>query len=247
MVIQAICYVAAITYTFGFSARISEQLTGSVAFPLLVIARITNPLQGALNILIYTRLHVSRLRTNQNISWRRAFWRVISSGADHDSASSLRGNSASNERNRGQSFRRLVQSSFSKSNNSDTLNSKQKEQHEAIKIDEAVDDIENIACGEMINDDEKIDESEKVLTLSNDSHLRRKDCSNNGFDTISNDKSKETNELKLSNPDFLPNRLEDSDQLRPFSFDDESIHSFGTDVRKSQDGYFSIADEHEKL
>ena len=182
MVIQAICYVAAITYTFGFSARISEQLTGSVAFPLLVIARITNPLQGALNILIYTRLHVSRLRTNQNISWRRAFWRVISSGADHDSASSLRGNSASNERNRGQSFRRLVQSSFSKSNNSDTLNSKQKEQHEAIKIDEAVDDIENIACGEMINDDEKIDESEKVLTLSNDSHLRRKDCSNNGFD-----------------------------------------------------------------
>jgi len=41
------------------------------------------PLQGFLNVFIYTRPHVARLvRYNKNISWRRALFEVIMSGGD---------------------------------------------------------------------------------------------------------------------------------------------------------------------
>ena len=50
---------------------------------LLSLAKVFNPLQGALNILVYTRPHVANeLSRNPNMTWWGAFKKVIKSGGD---------------------------------------------------------------------------------------------------------------------------------------------------------------------
>lgn len=53
--------------------------------PLLVLVRLFNPLQGMLNILVFTRPHVAKERTkNPSLSWWGAFKKVVASGGDDD-------------------------------------------------------------------------------------------------------------------------------------------------------------------
>ena len=91
LIIQAISYTTAflVVYLFPYIYRILLQ-TNSNGAPFLIVflARATNPLQGILNIIIYTRTRVSSLRANSEHSWIKAFWIVIISGADHDTINS---------------------------------------------------------------------------------------------------------------------------------------------------------------
>ena len=54
-------------------------------FPLFAIARLFNSLHGLLNILVFTRPHVKKVRfQNPSLSWWDAFKKVIRSGGDDD-------------------------------------------------------------------------------------------------------------------------------------------------------------------
>ena len=77
--VQALLYILAFTivYLFSFINRIFVQVTGSVPYYLLFIARTINPLQGFFNMIIYTRIHVSELRSKSNLPWIRAIWTVL--------------------------------------------------------------------------------------------------------------------------------------------------------------------------
>jgi len=68
-----------------------------IPFALLLLDRIFNPMQGLFNILVYCRPHVSSLRNhNLEYSWLKAFWLIVKSGGDNDSAGqSRRSNSGS--------------------------------------------------------------------------------------------------------------------------------------------------------
>mmetsp|Transcript_22498 Transcript_22498/g.32923 ORF Transcript_22498/g.32923 Transcript_22498/m.32923 type:complete len:242 (+) Transcript_22498:30-755(+) len=53
------------------------------SFPVLIISRFFQPLQGLFNILIYTRPHVKAVRDNdESLSWFRALLHVVNSGGD---------------------------------------------------------------------------------------------------------------------------------------------------------------------
>ncbi len=60
-----------------FIAHIYKQVTGTVPFPLLFLARTINPFQGFFNMIIYTRIPVSQLRSKFDISWIKAFSVVL--------------------------------------------------------------------------------------------------------------------------------------------------------------------------
>jgi hypothetical protein len=83
---QALCYLSAnfIVFVFPYMYRIIDQVNGNPPFVIILLARVTNPLQGLFNILIYTRMSVAKHRANSNHSWIRSFWIVVQSGVDHD-------------------------------------------------------------------------------------------------------------------------------------------------------------------
>jgi hypothetical protein len=83
---QALYYISAnlLILVFPYIFRTIEQINGSPPFVVALLARITNPLQGFLNILIYTRIAVATYRASSGHSWIRSFWIVVQSGMDHD-------------------------------------------------------------------------------------------------------------------------------------------------------------------
>ena len=84
--VQAISYLAAslFIYVFPYTLRILIQVNNSSPFIITFLARLTNPLQGFFNILIFTRTRVSTLRANSDYSWLHAFSIVVKSGVDHN-------------------------------------------------------------------------------------------------------------------------------------------------------------------
>ncbi len=90
--VQGLLYILAFffVYMFSFIARIFVQVTGGVPFALLFLARTLNPLQGFFNMLIFTRMSVSKLRSQSGLSWIKAIWVVLRCkedqyGSPHDS------------------------------------------------------------------------------------------------------------------------------------------------------------------
>lgn len=83
---QAVLYALAfiITFLFTYVNRILVSKHGSSPFIILFLPRIFRPLQGLFNIIIYTRIRVSRLRKNTRYSWMKAFYTVVRSFDDHD-------------------------------------------------------------------------------------------------------------------------------------------------------------------
>lgn len=83
---QAILYIAAflLTYIFSYIHRILYQRNGSSPFVLIMLSRIFRPMQGFLNILIYTRIKVARLRSTTDYSRIKAFFIVVTSFDDRD-------------------------------------------------------------------------------------------------------------------------------------------------------------------
>ena len=72
-----------IVYLFPVIGTIRHLAGMPHSTTILVLVRILNPLQGALNILVYTRPHVAKeLARNSNMSWWGAFKKVIKSGGD---------------------------------------------------------------------------------------------------------------------------------------------------------------------
>mmetsp|Transcript_25666 Transcript_25666/g.38407 ORF Transcript_25666/g.38407 Transcript_25666/m.38407 type:complete len:532 (-) Transcript_25666:2253-3848(-) len=93
---QSILFIVAflLTYSFTYVNRIVEQVNGSSPFWLHLLARTMISNQGAFNILVYTRPHVTTLRRrNQDLSWFAAFCIVVKRGGDHDRADTRRNSS----------------------------------------------------------------------------------------------------------------------------------------------------------
>ena len=85
--IQALFYTLAFLLSHTFSVVFSSlKITGSEPrLPLLVLARLFNPLQGIFNILVYTRPHVAKERLRDpSLTWWGAFKKVVKSGGDDD-------------------------------------------------------------------------------------------------------------------------------------------------------------------
>ena len=84
---QAMWYTLAFLLTHIFSViYLIMRMAGSKPnFTLLVLVLVFNPLQGMLNILVFTRPHVAKERTkNSSLSWWGAFKKVVASGGDDD-------------------------------------------------------------------------------------------------------------------------------------------------------------------
>ena len=84
--LQAVLYALGfiISFFFTYANRILVSKHGSSPFIILLLPRIFRPLQGLFNIIIYTRIRVSRLRANTGYSWMKAFYTVVRSFDDHD-------------------------------------------------------------------------------------------------------------------------------------------------------------------
>jgi hypothetical protein len=85
--IRAAAYIIGflITYIFSIVYRFWQLQEGEVPFFIIILARFFYPLQGFLNVLIYTSPHVESFRRNHDqCSWLRAFLEVIKSGGDSD-------------------------------------------------------------------------------------------------------------------------------------------------------------------
>lgn len=136
--IQALLYIASflVCYLFSFIFRLYIQYTGSSPFVLVLIGRTLNPLQGFFNVIIYTRIQVSRLRSRSDISWLQAFWIVISSG-DNNSQRAASDASIGQRSNFLSRLRFFNRSSRRKSSN-------QTERNEEIEL--AEDDIPHQEC-----------------------------------------------------------------------------------------------------
>ena len=83
---QACLFILAMVTSLLFSTitRTCEAFTGELPFWSFLIARILYPMQGLLNILVYTRPHVISVRKRSpHYSWRKAFWIVVQRGGDH--------------------------------------------------------------------------------------------------------------------------------------------------------------------
>eukprot|EP00551_Chaetoceros_affinis_P006728 CAMPEP_0203674902 /NCGR_PEP_ID=MMETSP0090-20130426/17887_1 /ASSEMBLY_ACC=CAM_ASM_001088 /TAXON_ID=426623 /ORGANISM="Chaetoceros affinis, Strain CCMP159" /LENGTH=358 /DNA_ID=CAMNT_0050540901 /DNA_START=27 /DNA_END=1104 /DNA_ORIENTATION=+ len=85
---RAIAYIIGylLTYTPSCCYRVWEFYASDGApYTLQILSRVFFPLQGLLNIIIYTFPHVlSRYDANNDYSWIRAFWEVVKSGGDKD-------------------------------------------------------------------------------------------------------------------------------------------------------------------
>mmetsp|Transcript_11296 Transcript_11296/g.14165 ORF Transcript_11296/g.14165 Transcript_11296/m.14165 type:complete len:424 (+) Transcript_11296:204-1475(+) len=87
------------TYTFSVIFYLVNRFTDSTPFALLLLSRITLPLQGLFNILIYTYPHANSYhRNNDTYSWFRAFWEVFKSGGDSDEVRVSRRRSSQRQR-----------------------------------------------------------------------------------------------------------------------------------------------------
>lgn len=87
VVTQAYLYICAffIGQVFFFSAAIMNQKEGGATFAALLLREIFYPLQGLLNVYVYTHQHVASLRRcNPGHSWFSAFLSIIRNGGDHD-------------------------------------------------------------------------------------------------------------------------------------------------------------------
>lgn len=87
VVTQAYLYICAffIGQVFFFSAAIMNQKEGGATFVALLLREIFYPLQGLLNVYVYTYQHVASLRRcNPEHSWFSAFLSIIRNGGDHD-------------------------------------------------------------------------------------------------------------------------------------------------------------------
>ncbi len=88
LIVQAMLYSAAFlfVYLFSYIYRIFVQVNGEggggAPFVVVLLARIMQPLQGFLNILVYTRISVLRLYRDSEFSWFQSFWVVVSSAFD---------------------------------------------------------------------------------------------------------------------------------------------------------------------
>jgi hypothetical protein len=84
--IQAKWYSLAFFLTYFFFIVFSILTLAGLKnnlFPLFAIARLFNSLHGLLNILVFTRPHVKKVRSqNPSLSWWDAFKKVIRSGGD---------------------------------------------------------------------------------------------------------------------------------------------------------------------
>lgn len=81
---QALLYIGAFlaVYLFPTIASLMKQTKGSAPFVIVLMLRLSIPLQGFFNVLIYTRIPISRLRSTSKVSWINAFWTVISRSDD---------------------------------------------------------------------------------------------------------------------------------------------------------------------
>ena len=88
VVVQALFYMGCffITYIFGLISRIIQVQGSPVPYTLILLGRFFLPLQGFLNIIVYTRPHIVSLRRNNpEYSWFKAFAIVFRAGGDNDS------------------------------------------------------------------------------------------------------------------------------------------------------------------
>lgn len=88
VVVQALFYMGCffITYIFGLISRIIQVQGSPVPYTLILLGRFFYPLQGFLNIIVYTRPHIVSLRRNNpQYSWFKAFAIVFRAGGDNDS------------------------------------------------------------------------------------------------------------------------------------------------------------------
>ena len=85
---RAIAYILSylICHFFVFIILPIEIHSGSPApYFLYFLARLLFPLQGFLNVLVYTYPHVASYRRNHSeLNWFQAFWNVVRSGGDSD-------------------------------------------------------------------------------------------------------------------------------------------------------------------
>lgn len=90
---QALLYIGGffIGYIFFSIAAVDVMKAEKFSFELILLREIFYPLQGFINIFVYTYPHVSALRKGDaNLSWFRAFFRTIKNGGDHDDMSNFR-------------------------------------------------------------------------------------------------------------------------------------------------------------
>lgn len=74
-------YFLHIKYTGSMTA---DTTIHSLTFWIALLARITNPLQGLFNILVYTRPYVLSTMKRTKCSWWKAFWITLKNGGDND-------------------------------------------------------------------------------------------------------------------------------------------------------------------
>lgn len=89
---QALLYIGGffIGYIFFSIAAVDVMKAKKFSFVLILLREIFYPLQGLINIFVYTYPHVSALRRGDDLSWFRAFFRTIKNGGDHDDVSNFR-------------------------------------------------------------------------------------------------------------------------------------------------------------
>ena len=112
---RATAYVIGYLLCFTFSLIFQIYGSDSAPFPIILLARLSFPLQGFFNVLIYTYPHVVSYRRNRTeCNWFKAFWEVIKTGGDSDqSRINRRGNRRQSLRQR---QRVLAQSGLRRNN-----------------------------------------------------------------------------------------------------------------------------------
>jgi hypothetical protein len=114
---RAYAYIAGflITYVFPTIYRIWNEY-GNPPFFIMYLSRLSFPLQGFFNVLIYTYPHVTSLRTQTGYSYLKAFFIVVKSGGDNDEE-------IFGKRNRRDSVRKtnLLMSQYQRSNTHNSL------------------------------------------------------------------------------------------------------------------------------
>ena len=88
VIAQALIYIGCFFLTYIFTAIVNfAKMQGKpVPFALQLLARLTMPMQGVFNIIVYTRPHIVSLRRhNPQYSWFKAFIIVFKTGGDNDS------------------------------------------------------------------------------------------------------------------------------------------------------------------
>ncbi|GFH61680.1 hypothetical protein CTEN210_18156 [Chaetoceros tenuissimus] len=86
-VTQCMLYVSSflLCWIFPLIARIYAIIRSPIPFPVLVLSRIFNPLQGFFFILVYSRPHVKTIQnSNPKLNWFQAFFVAFKAGGDND-------------------------------------------------------------------------------------------------------------------------------------------------------------------